>query len=316
MLSNIKNQRGNPILLSVVSAFHDQLPYNQIFWDMLQRYTYYPFELIAVDNASHDKSGDFYRSVGAMVITQQRNCNYSEAMNVGTEQAKGQYICHINNDVIVSPNWDRILIEAMEDNNLDFACPSSMEQMPTYTESKRALKKWRKIGKPDIAATQEDILNTWWKMYPSWETFCHEHEEKNRGIMLDAINGHTVMMRKTAWEKIGGYDDRMLATDWDLYLTTKDREVRQNDLRAPKIVTWAYVHHFMGITARVTHCAYNSKNETFTAITEKWPMDVLMRYWPFPMHLTPTPSLSTDPIAYVRYAFKRLFNLYQWGDNW
>jgi glycosyltransferase involved in cell wall biosynthesis len=315
MLTEMNNQNSQP-QLSVITAFHDQLEYNKIFWEMLSRYTFHRFELIAVDNASTDGSGNFFRKVGATVITQTRNCNYSEAMNIGTRKAKGDIICHINNDVIVGPAWDRILSAAIDEYNFDFVSPASMELMPTYTETKKQLTIWKNICVSEAPSSREGIITTWKNMYHNWEMFCAQHEKKNRGKLLNAINGHTVMMRRSAWKKLGGYDERMLATDWDLYLRTKKREDIVGDIYAPRVVMWAYVHHFMGITSRVTKCAYDCKLKPYESIAQKWPTEDLKKYWPFPMHLTPSPNLKTEPWAYLKYAFKRWLNLYQWGDNW
>lgn len=233
-----------------------------------------------------------------------------------TSNAVGEFICHINNDVIVSPNWDRVLIEAMEEYSLDFASPASMELMPTYTETKKILKKWEKIGKPSISSKKEEIIEKWKKMYVDWDEYCSKFEKRNKGKVLDAINGHTVMIRSAAWQKIGGYDERMLATDWDLYVRAKQREVKYGDIVAPKVVLWAYVHHFMGTTANLTKCAYDNEEGAINNITDKWPIEELDKYWPFPIHLHPAPKFPESPLAYLRYAFKRLFNLYEWGDKW
>jgi len=308
--------KKGPVKISIISAFHDQLPYNEIFWEMLNRYTYHSFELIMVDNASSDGSAEFFRNVGAIVVSQSRNCNYSEAMNIGTEKAIGEFICHMNNDIIVGMEWDRILIEAMELHSLDIASPASMELMPTHRESKKTLRRWRRIGGPDFPGTKGKIIEKWERMYGDWKDYCVAFEKRNKRELLDAINGHTVMIRGTAWKKSGPYDERMLATDWDLYLRTKKREVIYHDIAGPRVVLSAYVHHFMGTTARVTKCAYDCKEDTIYDIQDKWSMEELLKYWPFPMHLTSPPKLTEYPIGYLRFAFKSFFNLYKWGDHW
>jgi len=304
------------VLLSIVTAVRNQLAYNKVFADMLNNYTYYPFELIVVDNGSSDGSGDFFEQIGATVLAQSCNRNYSDAMNIGTQKASGNYICHINNDVIVGLNWDKILIDAMECNNLDFSSPSSMELMPSYTQSRKAIKMWNRIGKPNESATEKEIIASWNMMYVDWENYCLRHKKKYEGQLLDGINGHTVMMKKSAWVAIGGYDGKMLATDWDLYLRTKKQELMEGNIVAPKIVLSSYAHHFMGTTSRVTNCNYENIEQCHKNITDKWTIDEIMKYWPFPMHLHPVPSLKLSPYKYIKYAFKRLFNLYNWGDTW
>jgi hypothetical protein len=72
----------------------------------------------------------------------------------------------------------------------------------------------------------------------------------------------------------------------------------------------------MGVTARVTKCVYDGREDTIYDITRKWPIEELRKYWPFPTHLTPQPLLGMRPIAYIKYALKRVFNCYQWGDDW
>jgi hypothetical protein len=237
-------------------------------------------------------------------------------MNIGTEKAVGDFICHINNDVIVGVEWDKILIEAIQQYSLDFASPASIELMPTYSESQKALKRWRQIQDSRVSNSKEGIIEGWKQMYPSWENFCRDFKRRNRGKLIDAINGHTVMMHRSTWEKIGCYDERMLATDWDLYLRAKKKEVVVGDIIAPKVVSWAYVHHFMGVTASATKCAYDDKGDTIYDVKGKWSFEELEKYWPFPMHLYPPPKYDEDPVSYLRYAFKRIFSLYEWGDKW
>ena len=49
--------------ISIITAIHNGLPFNQIYLENLKRYTHYPFELIIIDNASTDGSCDFFQKM-------------------------------------------------------------------------------------------------------------------------------------------------------------------------------------------------------------------------------------------------------------
>ncbi len=303
-------------MISLVCAVHNRLPHNRLFWETLCRYTFHPFELIVVDNASTDGSGDYFRGVGAAVLPQERNLPYPEAMNLGTAKAAGEYVCHINNDVVVGVHWDRRLLEAMERHGLDIVCPASIEFMPTLRETRRALRRWRRIGKRHDRASYEELLAMWARMYGPWEDFCARFARANEGKVSPGINGHTVMLRRSALEALGPLDERFVATDWDLYLTARKREALAGDVKAPKVVFAAYVHHFMQATARSPERGYEGSRPLLLDIRAKWPQGELETYWPFPADIHAKPTPAGQPLRWAKYHVKRLFDLYERGEDW
>lgn len=79
-------------------------------------HTDYPeFELIVVDNASSDASGDYLGALelpfGLQVIHNDQNVNFSEACNQGATLAESELILFLNNDVeAFEPGWLRELV--------------------------------------------------------------------------------------------------------------------------------------------------------------------------------------------------------------
>ena len=96
--------------LSIITAVYNQLPMNQIYWENLVKNTKHAFELIVIDNASTDASADFFESVGARVIRNPGNYSYPVSQNQGIAIAKGEWLAFLNNDIIVSKDWDLSLI--------------------------------------------------------------------------------------------------------------------------------------------------------------------------------------------------------------
>jgi len=304
-------------VLSIVTAFRNQYDYNRLFLENVFKYTGDLGELIAVDNGSADESGELFKSYGAQVIRNHDNCNYSVAMNQGSGRASGRFICHINNDVIVGPHWSEILIENLNCGGWDFVSPSSIELMPTYDASKQARKRWRRIQQELSSSSRNHPEEAWRKMYPRWKEFCEAHRKRYHGRCLRAINGHTVLMTRDAWKCFGGYDERNVASDWDLFVRSSIEEMDGGNLKAPRVCFAAYVHHFMGATTRAQggKTLWANDSQQHQGLTEKWPMAVLKQHWWNPMDLTPTPTPSREPLLYAKYAIKRVLGLYQWGDE-
>jgi GT2 family glycosyltransferase len=315
-MKNDANGGARAPVFTLVCPVHDQLSHNRVFWETLNRYTYHPFRLIVIDNASSDGSGDFFREAGATVLRQERNTPYPEGMNLGTAESATEFVCHINNDVIVGVHWDRILLEAMERDALDIACPSSLEFMPTLRETRKGLRRWRKVGRRHPGASPEELYAIWRRMYGDWEAYCAAFAKRSAGRTVDGINGHTVMVRKSSFLRLGGLDERVIGSDWDLFLTAKKREVTVGDVKAPKIVLDAYVHHFMQATARSTKVFYEGKQPIITDLWKKWDMDEVERLWPFPASIHPHPRFFAEPLRCIRFHFKRLFDLYEYGEDW
>lgn len=110
-------------MLSVVVAVHNQIGHNQLFLQGIRKYTTGPYEVVVIDNHSTDGSAEFLESQGCRVIRNAKNLCYPESMNLGTRNSTGDYVCHINNDLYVGPNWNGRLIEAMERFQLDAITP-------------------------------------------------------------------------------------------------------------------------------------------------------------------------------------------------
>lgn len=74
------------------------------------------FELIAVDNASPDGSGDWISKnvEGAVVIRNSQNLGFSAACNQGAEIANSGHICFLNADAFCESGWLQPLLEDLQ----------------------------------------------------------------------------------------------------------------------------------------------------------------------------------------------------------
>lgn len=84
--------------------------------DSLDRQSFQDFEIIVVDNGSHDGSADWVQQHYPQVhlIRNDTNRGFCGANNQGFEAARGRYFVLLNNDALADPQWLRLLVECAE----------------------------------------------------------------------------------------------------------------------------------------------------------------------------------------------------------
>ncbi len=72
-----------------------------------------PFEVLVVDDASHDSTPSMLEAYGEDVTTValERNSGFATACNSGAEAARGDWLLFLNNDTIAQPGWLDALAE-------------------------------------------------------------------------------------------------------------------------------------------------------------------------------------------------------------
>lgn len=237
-------------MISIITAIHNQINVNQLFWASLKKYTNNKFELIIIDNASTDGSAEFFESVGATVIRNKANYSYPRCQNQGIEIAKYDWLVFMNNDIIVSKDWDMHIIENMQTNNLEVATVCGIEHLENITATRKIKHKWKRIKNIlSLFGKSKFILSLMHKlMYKRWEDFTQERYNKFLHQTKEGIVGNTVVIRRSALEKIGLWDERIQAADFDLYLRTKKRELEHKDMLASRICLDTFIHHYIRLT--------------------------------------------------------------------
>lgn len=94
---------GDPVL-SVLLVFYNQAHLSLLCLRTLLDNADVPFELIVVDNASGDRTGDLLeRLENARVIRNSENSGFVKAVNQGAELATGEFLLLLNNDAFIEP---------------------------------------------------------------------------------------------------------------------------------------------------------------------------------------------------------------------
>ncbi|MFQ5444002.1 MAG: glycosyltransferase family 2 protein, partial [Nitrospinales bacterium] len=84
--------------------------------DSLRQMTFDDYEVIVVDNGSSDGSREMVEKSYPWVrlIRLPKNLGFAVACNRGIEASNADYVCLLNNDIEVEPDWLKELYEGME----------------------------------------------------------------------------------------------------------------------------------------------------------------------------------------------------------
>lgn len=78
-------------------------------------------DLVIVDNDSL-MGGGYLRALAKIYIKNNQNLGYAKAVNQGLKLANDEYIVIANNDIRVSPNWQKVTKEVFEENGNLYSC--------------------------------------------------------------------------------------------------------------------------------------------------------------------------------------------------
>lgn len=100
-----------PMVSLIIPTRNAEALVRQCIDSIMQRSTYANYEIILIDNGSDDPSALAYftslqQSERVRVIRDDSPFNYSALNNMAVREAKGEFVCLVNNDIeIISPNW-------------------------------------------------------------------------------------------------------------------------------------------------------------------------------------------------------------------
>lgn len=204
------------------------------------------YEVIIANDNSTDITTQITEIVkNIKVITNQENLRFLKNCNHAAKAARGKYIFFLNNDTQVQPNWLQPLVDLME-HDLKIGLVGSKL---VYADGRL-----------------QEAGGILWKDGSAWNYGNRsnpEDPEYNYVKEVDYISGAAILIRKTLWEEIGGFDERFAPAyyeDTDLAF-----EVRKKGFKVvyqPKSV----VVHFEGISNGVD---ISSGQKAYQKINEK-----------------------------------------------
>jgi len=171
------------------------------------------FELIIVDNHSTDGTPQFLSSLGGdvRIITNDENLGFAKACNQGAAAATGEYIVFLNNDTIPLTGWLSALVDEVKAHS-DVAVVSSKLLYEDGT-----------VQHAGVVIDRNSLTP-----YHLYKGFAADHPAVNKRRELSAVTAACLLIRRSVFAEIGGFDEGFINgfEDVDLCLKVRDRKGR------------------------------------------------------------------------------------------
>src|SRR3990167_8837422 len=179
-------------LVSIIIVNWNGKNYLQKCLSSLNKITYYPTEIIVVDQNSSDGSQRLVKRKYPKIklIENKENTGYVGGNNLGVSEAKGKYILILNNDIELEKNFLEPLVRAFEkESKLGVAQPKAVNL--------------REKGKLDGGGSFFTMTGF---LYHKGYMDKASKPEYNKRYPVYSVKGAYMMTRSELWNKLGGLD--------------------------------------------------------------------------------------------------------------
>jgi len=195
--------------------------------------SFQPLEIIVVDNRSSDDSAEVAKKFGVRWLLLEKNVGLAPALNRGAAVASGDLLLFVNNDMRFDPEFVGELAEPFETDAEVFATDGMQFN-------------WDGTAREHMAARltkRPPARNSSTELVPGLSFYQHERNEPSPVFMASAA---CMMVRKTLFEKLGGFDDRLPLGYEDVEICWRAWIRRWRTLYVPSAICW----HRVGSSAK------------------------------------------------------------------
>jgi GT2 family glycosyltransferase len=195
---------------SIIIPVHNNWDYTfPCLYSILENAGDVPYEVILADDASTDetrKAGDLVKNI--KVLRNEKNLGFLRNCNNAARQARGEYIVFLNNDANVQKGWLESLVKTLEKDKTVGMAGSKLVYPDGKLQEAGAIV-WRDGSAWNYGRDRD----------PSLPEFNYLKE-------ADYVSGASIIIRKSLWDDIGGFDERYLpaySEDSDLAFELRKR---------------------------------------------------------------------------------------------
>ncbi|MGQ9472612.1 MAG: glycosyltransferase family 2 protein [Candidatus Caldatribacteriaceae bacterium] len=159
-----------------------------------------PWEVIVIDNASSDCTPELLQEVarqysGLRWIRNDENLGFAGACNQGALNSLGEYILFLNNDTEAQENWLPPLVDIL-DRDFRVGAVGSKLLFPDGSIQHAGV----------VIVDRREIGDPLYAMHIHYKNFL-DTEEVNKAQFYQAVTAACVLVRREAFEQVGGFDE-------------------------------------------------------------------------------------------------------------
>ena len=168
-----------------------------------------PHEIILVDDGSTDGTREWLASLRApfQVVLNERNLGYATANNRGVAIATGEYLALLNNDLVLLPRWLEPMLRARRSLGRRAGLIGNVQVDATTGVIDHAGIIINRNGKPEHDRRPPSLLS---RLLTPVRT-------------VPAVTGACLLLERSLWHQLGGFDDAYLNGGEDLELCFRAR---------------------------------------------------------------------------------------------
>ena len=163
------------------------------------------FEVICVDDDSHDDSADMVAALFPQVILvrNQERVLYAKNHNVGMRMSRARYACHLDSDTLLTSNAFAPMVRFMDEHPEVAACGPKLLNPDGSVQ--HCIRGFTGAGTFVLQA-----LN-WHKLFPRsrvMNRYYNTDFDYSRAQQVQSIGTTAYILRRSIWEQVGMFDER------------------------------------------------------------------------------------------------------------
>lgn len=260
VFENVDNLMGHSQneMVSIILVTYNGLEVTKNCVESIRKFTNVPYELIIVDNGSTDGTLDYLESQSNInLIRNSENLGFSAGNNIGIKNSKGDYILLLNNDTIVTENWLKGLLRAINlAPEVGLAGPKT---------------NW-------IFSNTQIVKDANYKTEEELQTFAKDFTDKNRNqyeLTNEKLVGFCLLIKKEVIDKVGYLDEDFGTGNFE----DDDYCLRSRLAGYEKIVAGdVFIHHEGNFSFKTNNINYQDQmDRNLSIFKEKWKDEIEFR---------------------------------------